>query len=124
MENVLRAKEKLAGISVEAYADIEKAELIDTATLDSLKRAVDTKSRLETLKNKESLYSQAPEEISLDALDKLESLISKKNELMNYNSQVKDLEDKIDELEEYMKQSGVMVTTCRNCGSTVIFGEV
>lgn len=124
MNNILSMLRKLNELSTNIYADIDKAETIDLIIVDRLQRTKNEVGKLNEVDNKLNLYGSVPDELNISDLKMFDDIFSKMKSIEQYDSQIAELNTEITKIEDYLKQSGVMVTTCRNCGSTVIYGEV
>lgn len=124
MKSILDMKRRLSDSKAEEFAEIEKAELIDVNTLVNIRTALENKDKLGNLDSKIQLYSESLPVIDTSSLDMLTELEKEKEQLSSYDNQIRQIQLKIKEFEQLMKESGVLVTTCSNCGKTVIFSEV
>ena len=115
---------RVASKEFEKYSIIEDANEINEQIIHNINNAM---SEREVLKEKENkyVYNQldSMQEVSTESINKINSIYSlvdayKKCEELR--EKVKDYENKADEVYNSIKELGVAVTECPNCGSEVI----
>ena len=119
---VVAYSKELDKINLSKYKDLERLSEISLGTVDKLKSLVGSVDRLTELKNSISNYSSLSNlsELRIDSLDKFNKLLSlseEVNRLMNVTKQKKEEGDRYYSL---IKESGLSVTECPNCGSSVV----
>lgn len=124
MDSILNMKARLFDSRVDAFKDIDRVELIDVNSISRLGDIIKEKDKLESLDRSINLYKTNLPEIDENSLTAMVDIKSKKQSLAQYDRQIIDIKNVISQYEEVLKQSGVHVTTCSNCGETVVFSEV
>ncbi len=124
--NILNKKEMLAGKIAEAGALVQVSNIseISEITVMQLNKAVSLIDKMSELTKQISAIDVKDcneiEQHTIDSLDKLQKIEAFKSRIDADTSQLQQINAYIYQVQEYMKQCGVAVETCPNCGSDVI----
>ena len=124
MDSIINLKRKLTDSKIGAFADIDKVELIDTSSLSKLESVVESIEKLKNLDRNIKIYNVNFPDIDDNSLNVMRDIQDKKCRVKDYDTQILGIQNVIKQYEDVLKQSGVHVTTCSNCGETVVFSEV
>lgn len=119
-QNVLSSKVTEAGALVQV-ANIDEISEVTVVQLNKLMTLID---KLNTLNSQSSLIDVSScseiDQQTISSLDKLQKIASFKETVDTNGTQLKQINDYIVQVQDYLKQCGVAVETCPNCGSDVI----
>ena len=124
--NILSKKEELDSKITEAGALVQLTSIseISEVTVVQLNKVVNLISKLNKLteQNKAIDVSSCSEieQHTIESLDKLQKIASFKEQVDTNNNQLQQINAYIVQVQDYLKQCGVAVETCPNCGSDVI----
>lgn len=124
LQNALAMKERLNNNEIKALEGIERAEIIDINSMTYLEKALEDKRKLIDIDMEISKLSSV-NGLGLDISDIsiFEKALEMKQRIADLNGDEAKTRDVIKQLEDAMKRFGVLVSTCPNCGETVIFQE-
>lgn len=126
MYNILSKKEELDSKITEAGALIQLTGIseISEVTVIQLNKVVNLIGKLNKLtEQSETIDVRSCSEIeqhTLERLDKLQKIASFKEQVDTNSNQLQQINTYIVQVQDYLKQCGVAVETCPNCGSDVI----
>ena len=110
----------------EALVQLNKLSEIDEFTISRLLRAVTLNERLKACSKVSLAEVRDCTEVTQDELNVLNKLsrVAQLREGIKYSkTAVGQIEDYIKQVNEYIKQCGVAVTTCPNCGESVVIDK-
>lgn len=124
LQNALAMKERLDNNEIKALEGIERAEIIDINSMTYLERALEDKKKLTDIDMEISKLSSVNGlGIDISDISIFENAFEIKQRITDLNKEEVETRAVIKQLEDDMKQFGVLVATCPNCGETVIFQE-
>ena len=119
-QNILNSKVAEAG----ALVQVANIPEISEVTVMQLNKAVTLMSKLANLTAQNNAIDVSScneiDQKTLSSLDKLQRIASFKEKVDTGTSQLKQINDYIVQVQNYLKQCGVAVETCPNCGNDVI----
>lgn len=113
---------ELNKINLSKYKDLESLSEISLSTADKLRNLVDSVNRLTEVRSSISNYSDLTKlnELKVDSLDKFTKLFSLSEEVNRLRNVIKQKKEEGDKYYSLIKESGLSVTECPNCGSSVV----
>ena len=113
---------ELNKINLSKYKDLESLSEISLNTADKLINLVGSVNRLTEVRNSISNYSDLTKlnELKVDSLDKFTKLFSLSEEVNRLRNVIKQKKEEGDKYYSLIKESGLSVTECPNCGSSVV----
>lgn len=113
---------ELDSINLNKYKDLESLSEISLSTVDKLRNLVSSVNRLAEVRNSISNYSDLTKlnELRVDSLDKFTKLFSLSEEVNRLRNVIKQKKEEGDKYYSLIKESGLSVTECPNCGSSVV----
>lgn len=121
----LGIKEWISSNIKESTLEIEKLSEVSEVGLSLLDTILEGSKELSKLDiDIKDLEDNQSSEIDTSEIEMMLNIMSGMQEIDRYTTGINNIKASINELEDKMKQFGVMVTTCSNCGETVIFSEV
>ena len=122
LQDGINLKEKLSNDDVQIYNGIENAQIIDINSMLTLEKALEDKKKLDNIEAEIARLSKFNTDgINMNELSIFESAFELKEKISNLGAVEAETRETIKQLENEMKQFGVYVSTCPNCGETVIF---
>lgn len=124
--NILSKKEELDSKIAEAGALVQLTSIseISEVTVVQLNKVVNLISKLNKLTEQSKAIDVSScseiEQHTIESLDKLQKIASFKEQVDTNNNQLQQINAYIVQVQDYLKQCGVAVETCPNCGSDVI----
>lgn len=124
--NILSKKEELDSKITEAGALVQLTSIseISEVTVVQLNKVVNLISKLNKLTEQSKAIDVSScseiEQHTIESLDKLQKIASFKEQVDTNNNQLQQINAYIVQVQDYLKQCGVAVETCPNCGSDVI----
>lgn len=124
--NILSKKEMLASKVAEAGALVQVSDISEISEINvmQLNKAVNLIDKLNKLTEQLSTVDVKDcseiEQHTIDSLDKLQKIEAFKSRIDTDTNQLQQINTYIAQVQDYMKQCGVAVETCPNCGSDVI----
>lgn len=124
--NILSKKEELYSKITEAGALVQLTSIseISEVTVVQLNKVVNLISKLNKLTEQSKAIDVSScseiEQHTIESLDKLQKIASFKEQVDTNNNQLQQINAYIVQVQDYLKQCGVAVETCPNCGSDVI----
>lgn len=124
--NILGKKEELDSKITEAGALVQLTSIseISEVTVVQLNKVVNLISKLNKLTEQSKAIDVSScseiEQHTIESLDKLQKIASFKEQVDTNNNQLQQINAYIVQVQDYLKQCGVAVETCPNCGSDVI----
>lgn len=124
--NILSKKEELDSKITEAGALVQLTSIseISEVTVVQLNKVVNLISKLNKLTEQSKAIDISScseiEQHTIENLDKLQKIASFKEQVDTNNNQLQQINAYIVQVQDYLKQCGVAVETCPNCGSDVI----
>lgn len=124
--NILSKKEELDSKITEAGALVQLTSIseISEVTVVQLNKVVNLISKLNKLTEQSKAIDISScseiEQHTIESLDKLQKIASFKEQVDTNNNQLQQINAYIVQVQDYLKQCGVAVETCPNCGSDVI----
>lgn len=124
--NILSKKEELDSKITEAWALVQLTSIseISEVTVVQLNKVVNLISKLNKLTEQSKAIDVSScseiEQHTIESLDKLQKIASFKEQVDTNNNQLQQINAYIVQVQDYLKQCGVAVETCPNCGSDVI----
>lgn len=124
--NILNKKEELDSKITEAGALVQLTSIseISEVTVVQLNKVVNLISKLNKLTEQSKAIDVSScseiEQHTIESLDKLQKIASFKEQVDTNNNQLQQINAYIVQVQDYLKQCGVAVETCPNCGSDVI----
>lgn len=124
--NILSKKEELDSKITEAGALVQLTSIseISEVTVVQLNKVVNLISKLNKLTEQSKAIDVSScseiEQHTIESLDKLQKIASFKEQVATNNNQLQQINAYIVQVQDYLKQCGVAVETCPNCGSDVI----
>lgn len=110
-------------INCEAYTESLSVEVVNEEEVELLSSTLSLMSELKELDRKYSIYNidvKMVDENDLGILTQMVSGLDEIKKLATIEANIAIVDNAINTLETQLKSFGVMVTTCRNCGETVI----
>ena len=122
LDSGMRLVAKLSDDKTSVYSEIENTSLIEVQEIVNLQKALSDKERLLKMDVEiQKLNSVSNSGIDTSDISVFEKALEMSQHIDNLNRAETETREIIKQLEEEMKQFGVYVTTCPNCGETVIF---
>lgn len=124
--NILSKKEELDSKIAEAGALVQLTSIseISEVTVVQLNKVVNLMDKLNKLTEQSKAIDVSScseiEQHTIESLDKLQKIASFKEQVDTNNNQLQQINAYIVQVQDYLKQCGVAVETCPNCGSDVI----
>lgn len=124
--NILSKKEELDSKITEAGALVQLTSIseISEVTVVQLNKVVNLISKINKLTEQSKAIDISScseiEQHTIESLDKLQKIASFKEQVDTNNNQLQQINAYIVQVQDYLKQCGVAVETCPNCGSDVI----
>lgn len=124
--NILSKKEELDSKIAEAGALVQLTSIseISEVTVVQLNKVVNLIDKLNKLTEQSKAIDVSScseiEQHTIESLDKLQKIASFKEQVDTNNNQLQQINAYIVQVQDYLKQCGVAVETCPNCGSDVI----
>ena len=124
--NILSKKEELDSKITEAGALVQLTSIseISEVTVVQLNKVVNLISKLNKLTEQSKAIDVSScseiEQHTIESLDKIQKIASFKEQVDTNNNQLQQINAYIVQVQDYLKQCGVAVETCPNCGSDVI----
>jgi hypothetical protein len=124
--NIITKNNMLSDKIAEAGALVQIANIseISEIVVSQLNKAISLVCKINNLSNQASVVDiNSCDEVSqqaISSLDKLQKIVLFKEKIDTNSNQLKQINDYIVQVQEYMKQCGVAVEICPNCGNDVI----
>lgn len=124
--NIVNKQNILDSKIVEAGALVQVANIpeISEVTVMQLNKAMTLIDKISRLNEQSEIIDVSNcseiDQQSIDSLDKLQKIASFKEKVDTGTSQLKQINDYVVQVQNYLKQCGVAVETCPNCGNDVI----
>lgn len=117
-------KKKLETVETENLTNLEELSSyrsLDASELDKLSALRKEKDRINQLETQMQVLDTLPSNIDDTIYTALDRLKESRDKYINLVNKLEAIEKEIVTLENKIKSSGVLITTCRNCGNTVFF---